>query len=382
MTSNLKVTMDGASATRNENTSTTGAMRRHRALDRHLESQHASSNDAALTSEPVQSAAREACEVADSAPCWCVSKGMAGMNSQTSGLARAVGLDFEFRDAVVSFPWNCLPLQIVPRSSPIFRNASVLEGPPPALVISCGRHGILPALILKKNYRDRVFTVHIQDPKIDPANFDLVVVPRHDDTRGDNVYLTNGALHYVTPEKLAAASRSPEAAGLGDGDSLMVTVLLGGKNGYYSFAPRDVDLLVGNLRRIVREHDCRLVILKSRRTPDEVADRMTREFGEQHFVWDGKGTNPYFAGLALADYVIVTGDSVSMVTEATATGSPVFVQHLTETRPARRFRRFHEMFEAGGFTRPFAGQLAEWKYASPNDTPIVAQLIRERLELS
>ena len=311
--------------------------------------------------------------------CWCVSKGMAGMNSQTSGLARAVGFDPEFRNTVIKFPWNCLPTGWVPRSRDILRHPRTLEGTPPQLVISCGRHGIIPALYMKKKYGKSIFTVHIQDPKINTAGFDLVVIPKHDDTRGPNVYLTMGALHYVTRERLEEAGRSQQAADLRNGTKPTVAVLLGGKNGYYSFSPSDVDHLVAKLKRISTGNSVHLAILKSRRTPREVSRRLETEFGDRHFVWDGAGQNPYFAALATADYLVVTGDSVSMVTEATATGRPVFVHHLTETRPARRFRRFHEMFEAAGITRPFHGALTEWTYETPNDTPKVARLIRERM---
>ncbi|MFP6765271.1 MAG: mitochondrial fission ELM1 family protein [Planctomycetaceae bacterium] len=311
--------------------------------------------------------------------CWCISKGMAGMNSQTSGLAQAVGFDSEFKNTVIKFPWNCLPMGWVPRSRDILRHPRVLEGTPPKLVISCGRHGIIPALYLKKKFGKGVFTIHIQDPKIDTTGFDLVVIPKHDDTRGPNVYLTMGALHYVTPERLEAAARSPQAAVLRSGTKPTVAVLLGGKNGYYSFSQSDVDHLIAKLKRISAGNNVHLAILKSRRTPREVSRRLESEFGNHHFVWDGAGDNPYFAALASADYLVVTGDSVSMVTEATATGRPVFVHHLTEIRPARRFRRFHEMFEEAGITRPFHGALSEWTYETPNDTPKVARLIKERM---
>src|SRR3546814_9290061 len=45
-------------------------------------------------------------------------------------------------------------------------------------------------------------------------------------------------------------------------------------------------------------------------------------------IWDGDGENPYFGILALADHVVVTGDSVNMVSEAASTGKPVHVVHL------------------------------------------------------
>jgi uncharacterized protein len=315
-------------------------------------------------------------------PCWCISKGMAGMNSQTSGLAKAVGFEYEFKNTRIAFPWNCLPTAWVPWSNRAMKDpAALVAEPAPRLVVSCGRHGIVPALFLKKTLGDAVFTVHIQDPKIDTSGFDLVVVPKHDETRSDNVYLTTGALHYVTPQKLKEARNSEHAADFRDCDKPICTVLLGGKNGCYSFSNSDIERLITNLERVLEQHDVKFVFLKSNRSPESACQRIQERFGERHVVWDGSGHNPYFEALAWSSYVVVTGDSVSMVTEATATGCPVYVHHLTERRPARRFRRFHKMFEKAGYTRTFDGQLADWSYEPPNDTPKVAELIRERMGL-
>lgn len=332
---------------------------------------------------------RDAAHITDAPPvstCWCISKGMAGMNSQTSGLAKAVGFanSFEFRHTTLKFPWNGIPVPLVPRRANVLRQPNVLDGPPPRLVVSCGRHGVLPALTLKKQLGDSVFTVHVQDPKTSTRGFDMVIVPEHDNIRGDNVYLTTGALHYVTPQVLAEAARSPLSLELKPDDRRLVTVLLGGKNGYYAFSRNDVERLIARLKRLVTQHDVRLAILKSNRTSVEAVGRFATEFGPRHFVWDGTNGNPYFAALALADYLVVTGDSVSMISEATVNGKPVFVEYLREVslRPARRFRRFHRMFEEAGFTRPFEGELAEWTYEPPNDTPRIAQLIRERMGIA
>ena len=323
--------------------------------------------------------------------CWCISKGMAGMNSQTAGLASAVGYEpledsngesatYEFINTRMAFPWSCLPFSLIPKTGRVLQQPELREtSPPPRLIVSCGRHGVIPALYLKKKLGRKVFTVHIQDPKCDTSGFDMVLIPEHDPGRGPNVYLTMGALHKVTPEKLEAARHTPEAAQLVDPDRPLVSVLLGGKNGYYSFSQADIDRLFEKLNRLVDEHDVRLAVLTSNRTPNEVCTRLARDFGDKHFIWNGQGTNPYFEALALADYIVVTGDSVSMVTEATATGRPVFVEHLTERRTARRFRKFHTMFEEAGLTRRFEGELAEWDYEPPNDTPNVARLIRERM---
>ena len=145
--------------------------------------------------------------------CWCISKGMAGMNSQTAGLAHAVGYEpledsprpgdvagetatYEFINTRMAFPWNCLPFSMIPKKGSILTQPVVLEtSPQPRLVVSCGRHGVVPALYLKKKLGRQVFTVHIQDPRCDTSGFDMVLIPEHDPTRGPNVTLTRGALH-------------------------------------------------------------------------------------------------------------------------------------------------------------------------------------------
>ncbi|MDA0808640.1 MAG: mitochondrial fission ELM1 family protein [Planctomycetota bacterium] len=355
------------------NREATDALSLHRQLAAHRDSSHVAENSTVT------------------GRCWCISKGMAGMNSQTAGLATAVGYapledpnaesaTYEFINTRMAFPWNCLPFSLIPKSGRVLKQPERLEAlPQPRLVVSCGRHGVIPALYLKKKLGRKVFTVHIQDPKCDTSGFDMVLIPKHDPGRGPNVYLTMGALHKVTSEKLEAARHTPEAALLVDPDRPLVSVLLGGKNGYYSFSQADIDRLFEKLNRLVDEHDVRLAVLTSNRTPNEVCTRLARDFGDKHFIWNGQGTNPYFEALALADYIVVTGDSVSMVTEATATGRPVFVEHLTERRTARRFRKFHTMFEEAGLTRRFEGKLDHWDYEPPNDTPNVARLIRERM---
>src|SRR3546814_21003910 len=75
-------------------------------------------------------------------------------------------------------------------------------------------------------------------------------------------------------------------------------------------------------------------------------------------IWDGDGENPYFGILALADHVVVTGDSVNMVSEAASTGKPVHVVHLQGS--SAKFPRFHDGLVAPGVPRPFPAPLAAW----------------------
>jgi hypothetical protein len=95
------------------------------------------------------------------------------------------------------------------------------------------------------------------------------------------------------------------------------------------------------------------------------------------FIWDGAGENPYFGLLGLADAVLVTADSVSMVSEAAASGKPVHVVDLDGG--SAKFARFHAGMRAAGITRPFAGAIEAWRCSPPDDTARAGAEIRRRL---
>jgi hypothetical protein len=86
-----------------------------------------------------------------------------------------------------------------------------------------------------------------------------------------------------------------------------------------------------------------LLISTSPRTPPEVVAALKRGIAAScHLhIWDrAESENPYLAFLALADRIIVTGDSASMVAEACSTGKPVSLFPLVEDGPARIRTRF------------------------------------------
>jgi hypothetical protein len=159
-----------------------------------------------------------------------------------------------------------------------------------------------------------------------------------------------------------------------------IAVLLGGESQAFSFPPESAAILGSKLAHAAKESGGALLVTPSRRTrADSVAALSAAIKDVPHLVWDGTGDNPYFAFLALADAIVVTEDSVNMVTEAAGTGKPVYVQSL----PGRstRLARFHRLMQERGATRPFEGKIESWSYAPINDTEMVAAAIRRALHL-
>lgn len=312
--------------------------------------------------------------------CWVLTDGTIGMVNQALGFAEAMGLHPVMKTFRARAPWRYLAPQLwllphraaTPESDPI--------GPPwPDVIVACGSKSIAPVLRIRRKARGRTKVIYVQDPTLDPKRFDLVVAPMHDRLTGPNVLVVRGAVNRVTPARLTEAARGFA----GRFDYLprpRVAVTIGGNSAAYQLTPAIVEKLANDLATLCRRDGAGLMVTTSRRTGAEAEALLRARLKDlPAFFWDGTGDNPYFAFLALADYVIVTGDSVNMVSEALVSGKPVLVAHLEGGTP--KFRRFHDDLEREGLTRPFKGVLDQWTYRPLDDTQRAADEAKRRLGL-
>lgn len=313
--------------------------------------------------------------------CWTLTDGGLGMLNQAVGLAEAMGFQPEEKTVRARAPWKHLAPQLwlwpLAAADP---DGDSLVPPWPELLISCGSRAVAPAIAIRRQGGGRTRTVHIQNPTVRPSRFDLVVAPAHDRIAGDNVVVTLGAVGRVNRARLAAAAEAfaPRLAHL---PRPLIAVLIGGNNACYRLTGARTAALADRLARLVEVDGAGLAITPSRRTGAEnlaiVKAKLERPGVE---IWDGAGENPYFGYLALADHVVVTCDSVNMVTEACVTGKPVHVVELDGG--SGKFRRFHENMRVAGMTRPFTGDLDTWNYPAFDETARAAAEALRRLGLS
>ncbi len=302
------------------------------------------------------------------------------MEAQGLAVAEAVGLPYSLRRVRVTGALNLLPtpLQIaVPPARLLASVNETLAAPWPRLVISVGRRSVPIALAVKS--LSGAFALHIQNPKVPARLFDLVAAPVHDNFTGDNVIITFGAVHSVTPQRLEEATKV-FAAQIDPLPRPRIVVPLGGESQAFSCPPEVAAILGADLADLARDTGGSLLVTPSRRTGSAALSAIRQAIrGVPHVVWDGAGDNPYHAFLRAADAIVVTEDSVNMVTEAAGTGKPVYVYSL----PGRstRLARFHELMRERGATRPFEGKLESWTYEPVNDTEQVASTVRRALGL-
>ncbi len=313
---------------------------------------------------------------------WIITDGSVGMEAQGVAVAEAVGLPFKLKRVRVNGAMRYLPARLQIHVPPRRLLGSVTSNEPltrpwPRLLISIGRRSVPIALALKR--LAQAFALHIQNPKVPPRLFDLVAAPLHDGFSGENVITTFGAVHSVTAARLAESSK--RFAGVVDPlPHPRVTVLLGGTSQAFRFPAGDAAAFGAALARLAVDSGGSLLVTPSRRTaPDALAALAAAIADVPHYVWDGTEENPYHAFLAAADAVVVTGDSVNMVTEAAGTGKPVYVQPLKGN--SKRLARFHALMREAGATRPFEGRLESWTYTPINDTESVARKVRQALGL-
>lgn len=302
------------------------------------------------------------------------------MKSQVMGLAEAIGIPTIHKTCKRRWPWGWLGLSYGNPLKQLTTDSDPLSPPWPDLVISCGRRSAPLALAIKKQNKGKTFCVHIQDPLVGRQAFDLIVAPEHDNLDGPNVISTKGALHKVTPQKLA------EGIGLygsvfQDFPSPYSTVLLGGATNRYQMPRKAMEALIQQILLIRDQTRGSVLVTPSFRTPFRELLTKALEHEPHVFLVDLEKLNPYFAMLGLADYLFVTDDSVNMVCEACVTGKPVYILPLLghgKTKP----KKFIDGLVQKDVVRVFQGSISAWTYDPFNDTQTVANLVRERMQLT
>jgi len=299
-----------------------------------------------------------------------LSEPLAGLQAQALGLAEAAGLEPAIHALRPHAPWRWMAARTWPAPLRAVRLPPLGDG----VVIGAGGMAARLVAALRRPGRP---AVQVQHPRMDPSRFDLIVVNRHDGLTGPNVVVTRTALHRATPARLATA-RAEWAPHFAHLPRPLVAVLVGGSNGRYRLDGPVAAALGAALARMMREDRVGLALTPSRRTsPAAVAALRDALDPLGAWVWDGRGENPYFGLLALADAIVATEDSVSMISEACATAAPVLLARLPGR--SRRIALFNRLLAQDGRVRDFQGRLELWPVTPLDDTPEAGATLRRLL---
>ena len=306
-----------------------------------------------------------------------LTEGMHGMISQVEGMAKALNTEYSHKIVRLSFPWNLVPPKFTPISNIILKDKIYIDDNEiPDLIISCGRKSVVPSIFLKRK-NSKIFTIHIQDPKVSYKNFDAIVAPEHDNLKGDNIYQSKGAIHYITEQEISKARQY-----LVDKikSEKVVSLILGGPNKYYSFSSDQIINIFNQIKSIFVSDGYKVIIIPSMRTPKKIINLAIKEMGLCGYVVNKIDKKAYLSAYALANYVIVTCDSTSMISEAATSGKPIFVAHMETKKNNYRFKRFFELFKQMGITRDLGEKVEPWTYNKHNEAQRIAAEIKNKIE--
>ena len=323
---------------------------------------------------------------------WVISDGTAGMRLQAIALGNAlIAADItkqtSLADIVITPSWW---LRHLPRLVPFLPKALLsswlgsiggrLSKDKPVIIITCGRRmaGTSIALNrLSKAHAAGTRTIHIQDPRLPTHHFDILIVPQHDPARGANVLTSVASLNHLDMTKITDAANQ-----LGEKWRTLpaprVAVLLGGTNRRYGISAMMAEDMASRLADFATKTGASLALIPSRRTPANLVTQLTATLEPLPYtVMDQAENNPYPGILGLVDAVIVTSDSINMISEATITGLPILIaEWQSETG---RIGAFHDAMMAAGHIAPLRDQLPQDGFTPLFEMPTIVKSVLARL---
>ena len=312
---------------------------------------------------------------------WALIDDRAGNKSQCLGVAEALGRRFEIRNLEYT-PVAALPNFVIGASfgGLSARSRANLTPPWPDVVISAGRRSAPIARNIKKLNGAETFLAQIMYPGDSGADeFDLIAVPGHDNlSPRPNLMTITGAPHRITTASLAEAAEEWKER-FQALPRPWIALIVGGSTKRRTFTNSMARELGRAACDMAAKAGGSLLVSTSRRS-GEAADVLIKEITCPGYVyrWGDEGKNPYVGYLATADAVIVTGDSVSMCSEACAAPVPVYL-YAPAALITGKHARLHQALFNGGYARPLGDALEDWTHPPLNPADEVAAEIRRRL---
>lgn len=253
--------------------------------------------------------------------------------------------------------------------------------PFPDLVLSTSRRTTPVARYIKKQNQKTKLIQLMYPGRTGLNEFELVVVPEHDKNKTfySNMRYVVGSPHRTTPKTLSKAKEkwAPVFENL---PHPLTALIVGGAIKGKDFSLENAKNLALKTRALVEKTGGSLLITTSRRTgakAEEIILNTLQSIPSYIFSWNSKEENPYLGYLALADRIIVTGDSVSMCSEACGSGKPVFIftgRHWLK----RKHLRFVASLYKNGYAAPLKESLLDFTPKGTLNAAVdVAQMIEQ-----
>jgi mitochondrial fission protein ELM1 len=265
-------------------------------------------------------------------PLWLVTGDKAGDNAQLMVIAEALGRPYEVRRVIPRKEYTYGKPRFKPSLYHLdMEKSDPLVPPWPALVLTVGRRSAMAAQWIRKQSGGKTKVVLLGRPKKMLAEFALVVITgQFLMPNRDNILSLDLPLMRVDAAKIDKAVKiwQPSFQAM---KQPVTALLIGGPTRPYRMDEAVIGTLLQQLEKQLAGGS--LFITTSRRTPDAVVDYLQQHKPSDStlYCWQpDDNSNPYFALLGLADYFVVTGDSLSMMVEIARLRKPLAIFPLPE----------------------------------------------------
>ena len=246
----------------------------------------------------------------------------------------------------------------------------LITSPYPDIVLSSTRRTAPIARYIKKHSPQTKLVQLIHIGKTGLKEFEKVFVPEHDmyKLKSPNIVYTTGAPHFITQEKLNQAQNTWETK-FSHLPRPITALIIGGAIKKHPFTLENATHLAKLVYDYKQQIGGSLLITTSRRTgqlAEQEIMKLLSSIPNYNYLWGATGDNPYLGYLALADDIIVTGDSVSMCSEATSTQKPVRIFTGSNWLTTKHLRFVNSLYN-----KQYATPLEQTNLNfSPNKTPL------------
>lgn len=297
-----------------------------------------------------------------------------GTYSQSIALAKESGLDYE----IIFLEYNFL--KVLPN---LFFSESLIRlkktsteklsslNYAPKYIISAGRKTAPIALFLKKKYNFLTKVIQIMRPEISLKKFDFVIVPEHDEPKvpyPKNLILSIGALTKIernNDQKIYEKFHNQ----FKNFQKPIIALLLGGSTKKTQFLLKSAQELINQVLIIKKNMNATLIIVNSRRTDIEI-NNFIKKINEENLVFfdynEIKESNPFGLIINVADFFIISGDSVSMISQCCSTGKSVFIFDDGKIS-SKKHQKFHKTLIERNYAKLFDRNFSELNDFNPQE---------------
>lgn len=286
---------------------------------------------------------------------WALLDDRMGSVGQAKGIILALGDSVNVEEKKIVYTrWAKLPNYLKGRSliGVNKKESSHLDAPWPDLVLSISRRTTPIARWIKKQSDEKTKIIQLMHPgNCGLKDLDLVIVSEHDakKSKGGNFFFITGCPHRVSKEAILQAKEkwAPIFSKL---PKPWLSVIIGGSIKGRPFSLENAQKLGQEIKNIHQKIGGSILISTSRRTGTEAEEVIMAELKDipaYTYLWGEKKENPIMGFYACGDKIIVTGDSVSMASEACGSGNPVLIFEGRDWLTAKHKRFISSLYAKG-----------------------------------